>query len=68
MTELHMAWPLAPFVSSFSGFFHWSPATLTHMLIPELPGDAVAPAFLQEGFSHSITPSGAALLTAPSVV
>ena len=43
-------------------------ATLTHMLVSELPGGAMAPAFLQEGFCPTITCSGAAPLTALSVV
>lgn len=43
-------------------------AALTHVLVPELPGGAMATAFLQEGFCPTTSCSGAAPLTAPSVV
>ena len=56
------------FLSSLAAF-SFAPMTIhVHTLVPEMPGGALAPASLQEGFHPSIGCSGAAPLTAPSVV
>lgn len=55
------------FLSSLATFFLAPLIIHRHNLIPELPDGMLAPAFLQEGFCRSISCSGAAPLTAPSV-
>lgn len=60
-------WPLSVLIHCLLPGTH-PLAALTHVLVPELPGGAMAPAFLQEGFCPTTSCSGAAPLTAPSVV
>ena len=56
------------FLSSLAAFSLARVIIHVHTLVPELPGGVLVPAFLQEGFRPSIGCSGAAPLTAPSVV